>query len=123
MSALEELLKEREELKKCPFCGDEHPSVYEHEPKPYFKVACLSCSCTTEYHSSESEAEDHWNHRPREKKLERICRELVGALTKLDKAHFVAITNGGGAWVRHVEPELRNCKQALSKAEQIAGEE
>jgi hypothetical protein len=64
-----------------------------------------------------------WNRRPREQKLERICRELVKSLKGIKNSNDVFWDSVGVSAVEHIETLDSDIDEALERAELIAGEE
>jgi len=58
-----------DELKPCPFCGEEDPTI-ERDGKWYY-ITCRKCECTSDGDRGQSGAEKRWNTRPIEDELRR----------------------------------------------------
>lgn len=56
-----------DELKKCPFCGDDasmYTATMELEKKPRYRIRCNNCWCATEWDNwSADEVIGKWNRR------------------------------------------------------------
>ena len=52
----------KEELKPCPFCGEE--KIYYYNPSPIdHRFNCCKCLASTGSHSTKEEAMEAWNNR------------------------------------------------------------
>ena len=53
------------ELKKCPFCGEDNPimQVDKEEYSLTYYVQCWYCGCRTDDYPTEEEAIERWNRR------------------------------------------------------------
>lgn len=55
---------DRFQLKPCPFCGDNMPSIKKDEVfSDYFEVVCDNCGCKTDMFESKTDAANAWNMR------------------------------------------------------------
>lgn len=66
-----------EKLRKCPFCNGDAVVVHEFEN---YGVECVDCKSGTSFFTSEQEAVDLWNNRPRVNKHMRRKRRHCGLL-------------------------------------------
>ncbi len=132
MSELEKLIAENQKgIKPCPFCGGDNSQVMSGRA---YRVKCLDCYSSGAY-GGEEEAVRLWNHRPREEKLAKVCRELVDSLEKyLSHAYRTGVVvgmltlrneidgiNKYSESIKLYEDEFKGLfKQALARAEEIA---
>jgi Lar family restriction alleviation protein len=56
-------LEYKEELKPCPFCGDESVNVFKSIDRDIWYASCNKCGVRTEGDTSEELAIDKWNRR------------------------------------------------------------
>jgi Lar family restriction alleviation protein len=55
----------KDNLKPCPFCGENKLGIYEKDGK--YRVICINPSChipnTTYYQNTKQQAKEYWNRR------------------------------------------------------------
>ena len=56
-------LEYKEELKNCPFCGDESVNIFKSDNMNIWYVSCSKCGVRTEGDTSKEMAIDAWNMR------------------------------------------------------------
>jgi Lar family restriction alleviation protein len=119
------------ELKPCPFCGYEWPTLVRNGFKAKLQVECFSCTATGPAQATEEQAVNVWNARSPENKQSKIVRPALslGEALPLEQARVRNLIlqyrdpelNGAGAIAAAMmEQSLRAADAAVMSGDIVA---